>query len=135
MDVVELVPSHADVDPCVRPGLVDHIARGAHVGEVVLLVLHHLHDADFSGRIVLVENWVMLCTADVAQLCSATWLSHHWVYGGENWAEEKGGNDCNHNHGRIVGSIWSYKDVLEQVINRIPLVKYFWHTFHGKHIF
>ena len=27
VDVVELVPSHADVDPCVRPGLVDHLNK------------------------------------------------------------------------------------------------------------
>ena len=60
MDVVELVPTHADVEASVRPGQVDHLAGRAHVGEVGLLVLHHLHNADFPRRVVFVKHLFLI---------------------------------------------------------------------------
>ena len=42
LGVVELVPNHADVEPCVRPCKADCFIHRTHVGDVGL-VLHHLH--------------------------------------------------------------------------------------------
>ena len=66
VQVVDLVSTHADVESAVRPGQVDLLARRAHVGEIRLLVLHHLHDADLPWRVVLVKHWFFITTADIA---------------------------------------------------------------------